>query len=91
MFTNSAKGEVFYAAASRPSVAKRQLEMSIGAVAVIAMVAVGAAFSARSNATVGNDQVAHATPAPVVVKAAVRMVPSERLQATDQTRLDRRS
>lgn len=92
MFTNSIKTNGYNSVTvTRPSVARRQLETSIGAVVVIALVAVGSAFSMRANPGAANDQIAKAVTAPIVVKAAVRSVPSQRMQAIDQTRLDRRS
>lgn len=80
-----------YSAMSAPSVAKRQLQMSIGAIVIMAVAASGIAFSIRGGAPTANDQVATMMTAPIVVKAAVRSVPSERMQATDQTKVDRRS
>lgn len=91
MFTNSINTDHSSFHATMPAVARRQLHMSIGAVAVIAMVAIGTAVGMRSAVPTAGETAARATNAQVIVRAAVREVPSERMQATDQTRPDRRS
>lgn len=74
----------------RPAVARRQLHASIGAVVVIALVALAAAVSLRT--LPAPDQAAtNATKASKIVKAAVRQTPSQRMQATDQSKGDRGS
>lgn len=67
----------------RPAVARRQLHASIGAIVVIALVAVAAAVSLRGSPPDG-QVAANAQKKPIIVKTVVRQTPSQRLQATDQ-------
>ena len=91
MFANTLKSENAGVMAVGRSVARRQLETSIGAVVVIAALATAVAFGGRSTATSGEQiaQVARATRAPVVVQSAARLVPTEKMQANAKG--DRRS
>lgn len=75
----------------RPAIARRQLHASVGAIVVVALIAVLAAVSLREGASNANQTAAHAPRMPTIVKAAVREKPSQRMQATDQTRSDRGS
>lgn len=86
MIINSTRSESFSAMEAGRSVARRQLETSLGAVVMIAIVATAVVLGARSTSTAG-EQVAKAS-VPVVVRSAVHVVPSERMQAS--TRADPR-
>lgn len=67
----------------RPTVARRQLHASIGALVVIALIALAAAVSLRGSPP--DSQTAdNAQKKPPIVKTVIRQSPSQRLQATDQ-------
>lgn len=72
----------------RSTVARRQLHVSLGAVVVIALVAVAAAVGLRGSPTT-DQTAAHVAKTPTIVKAGVRQLPSQRMQATDQGKTGR--
>ena len=75
-----------YSLTQRSVVARRQLHASIGAVVAIALIAIAAVLTVRVSSTPG--QVVASDPSHRPVKAVVREVPSQRMQAKDQTKTD---
>ena len=87
MFATSRRGEgqnLTY----RPTVARRQLQASLGAIVVIALVAMAATVSLRGSSSSGQTALNAPNRAPIV-KTTARETPSKRMQATDQAKSGR--